>query len=386
MISNEQKHILISILGRTPQILTEALYALMISRKIPISEIWVLTTKEGYPAISEHLLDSHHGKFYEFCHDWNIDPSTIKFDAEHIMVAEDLDHRSQASPDAEQCEPLVNLILKVLRMLTSDPTIVLHCSLAGGRKTMSVYFAYALQFFGRPQDKLYHVLTQPQEFLNHADFYYIPPHHRFLELGNGKSISTEQATIELIEVPYIRLRNKMEYLFGNKELSFDEMVRLTQNELEQMPDLPPLVVDLAKKRITIGNKEIHLTPIEIATYRYYAERSKARSDNISVKDYERYFEYAEGGCFFPDQGLKRLLEIYHSVAPQGTIDRFKRDALDKGRLPFDRACEHFSRIKRKITSALGDDELAEYYIISAVGRYRKCYGIKLDKGKIVMVP
>ena len=379
----QQKHVLLSILGRTPQILTEALYALIIQRKIPISEIWVLTTREGFETIIDYLIHPQSGKFYAFCHDWQIDAQKIKFNSEQILVAEDLSSPSKAMPDTQECEPLVNLILTVLRNLTNDPNTVLHCSLAGGRKTMSVYFAYALQFFGRPQDKLYHVLTQPMELQNHAEFYYIPPQPRYLVSGTGKKISTDQASIELIEVPYIRLRNKMEYLFGNKELSFDEMVRLTQSELEQMPNLPPLVIESQKKLITIGNKKVLLTPIEMAFYRYYAERSLSRSDDVPVKEYEQYFEKADGE-WFPSDSLAQVLTHYRQIFSDSAVERFV-ESLDKGYLSFNRACQYFSRVKRKILNALGDEELAEYYIISAVGRYRKCYGIKVDKSKILMV-
>jgi len=148
-MNNSPKHILISLLGRTPQILTETLYALMIRRKIPISEIWVLTTNECVPAITQKLLDSGAGKFYQFCRDWGIDEHKIKFNSEHILLAGDISNSPTAPPNSDSCEPLVNLILNVLRNLTHDPNTVLHCSLAGGRKTMSVYLAFALQFFGR---------------------------------------------------------------------------------------------------------------------------------------------------------------------------------------------------------------------------------------------
>ena len=383
MTNNQPKHILISLLGKTPQILTETLYALMVQQKIPISGVRVLTTEECLPAITANLLDSNSGKFYRFCRDWQIDSRQIKFNAQHILVAEDLGEKSYAPPDARQCEPLVNLILTELRALTSDPDTVLHCSLAGGRKTMSVYFAYALQFFGRGQDRLYHVLVQPQAFQNHQDFFYIPPQPQDLITADGNQISTATAKIELIEVPYIRLRDRLAYLFNEKQLSFEKLVTMTQNELAQMPNLPPLEINLVTKRIKIGNRQINLSPIELAIYQYYAERTKNRPDDISVKSYHSYFEYAEGP-FFPEAGLKRLLTIYRGIAPYGTVERFEK-TLDKGSLTFERACQYFSRIKRKIQGALQDDELAEYYIVSAVGRYRKCYGIKVDGAKIRIV-
>lgn len=47
-MTDSYNNILISLLGRMPQILTETLYALMIRRKISISEIWVLTTIEDF--------------------------------------------------------------------------------------------------------------------------------------------------------------------------------------------------------------------------------------------------------------------------------------------------------------------------------------------------
>ena len=183
-MDNQKTHILVSLLGRTPQILTETLYALMIRRKIPISEICVLTTKQGQRAITEHLLHPQMGKFYEFCCDWQIDPLKIKFNSESISVAHDLHNEIDIFLQAEKAEPLINLILRELKKLTADQNTVLHCSLAGGRKTMSVYFAYALQFFGRTQDKLYHVLTQPQEFQDDVDFYYLLSQLRILSFSN----------------------------------------------------------------------------------------------------------------------------------------------------------------------------------------------------------
>jgi len=78
------------------------------------------------------------------------------------------------------------------------------------------------------------------------------------------------------------------------------------------------------------------------------------------------------------------LRGYEKIASPNAVDRFV-ETLDNGYLSFNRACQYFSRIKRKIQSALGDDELAEYYIIAAVGRYRKGYGIKLDGAKIRIV-
>lgn len=376
-MNRQKKHLLISLIGRTPQILTESLYALIIKRKIPISEIHVLTTKEGEHAIRENLLAPVTGKITAFSREWDVE---IPLSQENIHVANDsISSPGKANPD----QSMVNLILKLLHSLTEDPDTVLHCSIAGGRKTMSIYFAYALQFFGREDDRLYHVLVHPEEFQNHRDFYYIPPHPAILKTTEGQEISTQSATIDLIEIPFIRLGAKREYIFGdNWPLTYEDMVRLTQAKLEQLPDVPQLIIDLKRNKVNIGLRKIHLSPIELATYYYYAERSKSRQDAVPLKDYEQYFEAADG-YYFQSQGLKRIIDIYQNLVSAGTYDNFIR-SLDKGNLPFERACQHFSRIKRKIRNALQNDDLTEYYVISAVGTYRKSYGIKLDKSKIIL--
>ena len=110
-------------------------------------------------------------------------------------------------------ESLGDFIADFVRDRTEDPSVRLHCSLAGGRKTMSFYLGSALQLFGRTWDKLYHVLVTP-EFESHPDFYYKPKKNRVLELkdNNGKvlrRLHTKNAQISLAELPFVRLRDKI---------------------------------------------------------------------------------------------------------------------------------------------------------------------------------
>ena len=374
-MKNPNRHILISLLGRTPQLLTESLYALKIQKQIPISEIWVLTTPEGKQAVYEKLLSQGKGQFYKFCHDWDIDQESIQFDSNNFLIAP---ARESLSADQEGCEPLVDKMMELVRKLTSESDTILYCSLAGGRKTMSVYLAYTLQLYGRTQDKLFHVLTSPEVFEDQKNFYYPPPKKKKIKLSDGKKIYTDLADVLMVDVPYVHLRQLLPFPIDEMDFTFDELVHWTQ----QMLELPQLVIDLHGKCIFIGNKKVDLTPIEFATYQYYAERSRDRSEKIQVTDYVQYFEKFDG-YFLSDEGLARLLEIYTQLVSAGTVDRFKYNALKKGRLPYERACEHFSRIKGKIKKALNENALLDYYIISGVGRYGKCYGIKLDKSRIV---
>lgn len=87
--SSNRRHILIALLGRTPQILTETLYALCVDRGVPISEVWVISTQEGYHLALEKLLAPEHGQFYKMQKDYPEQYGNIRFSAEHILVASD---------------------------------------------------------------------------------------------------------------------------------------------------------------------------------------------------------------------------------------------------------------------------------------------------------
>ncbi len=371
------KHILLSLCGITPQIITETLYGLMIQRQIPIEEISLVTTHEGQTCILDTLLGNGTGIYYQFCQDYQLAVDKIKFDNSQIYVAPDLTR----APEAQGGLGFPDLILDIVREKTRSPETVLHCSLAGGRKTMSIYFALAMQFYGRAQDKLYHIMVCPPEFENNPGFYYPPPQPQMIRTPNGQLISTTQAHIELAEIPIIKLSNRT--LFETPNLTYTEMVALTQNELSQMPVVPALQIDIPRRVLRIATHQILLTPIEMAVYVYYAHRSLNRKDQIRVTDYEQYFETAEGN-FFPETALARLLEIYKQIAPEGMLERFT-STLVKGMLEFERVVQYFSRIKGKIQRALGDEIPADFYLIAPVGRYRKCYGIKLDKSKIKII-
>ena len=52
-----------------------------------------------------------------------------------------------------------DMIVNFIRQQCADDKTELHVSIAGGRKSMGFYIGYALSLFGRPQDKLSHVLV-----------------------------------------------------------------------------------------------------------------------------------------------------------------------------------------------------------------------------------
>jgi CRISPR-associated protein (TIGR02584 family) len=149
----ETRHLLVALLGRTPQVLTETLYALCVQEGIPISEVAAISTQEGRQVALDKLLDSRAGRFYQLQQDYPAQCRQLRFSENQIFVARDgllPLHDIQSRRDSEN---FLELILRVLWEKTSDPQIAVHCSLAGGRKTMSSYMALVMQMLGREQPK-----------------------------------------------------------------------------------------------------------------------------------------------------------------------------------------------------------------------------------------
>jgi CRISPR-associated protein (TIGR02584 family) len=152
------RRILLAVTGLSPQILTETLYALAVKRKpawIP-TEIHVITTKPGAENLRQALLSNDAAWFHRLRQDYRL--PEIAFDIENIHVitgpggmllddiVEDTDN-----------EAVADFITEQVRSLTADPKASLHVSIAGGRKTMGFFIAYALSLFGRLQDRLSHI-------------------------------------------------------------------------------------------------------------------------------------------------------------------------------------------------------------------------------------
>src|SRR5262245_33676219 len=161
----------VAVVGLTPQVITETVYYLTQVHRPPVAlaGIHVLTTQLGQTQLLTQLLAPHSGHFHASCAEYGLDPATIDFEVHVLRDAagiplEDIRTATDSRAVADQ-------IAALIRHLTGDPTTRLYCSLAGGRKTQSVLLGFALQLYGRPQDRLLHVLVD-EALQNHPAFFY----------------------------------------------------------------------------------------------------------------------------------------------------------------------------------------------------------------------
>lgn len=374
------KEVFIFVAGATPQIITETIYALAAS-KYPVfpDEIIVITTVYGKQQIEESLFKKDILK--KLADEYNI-PAIPLNDQSFVIIKDEKGSLLNDITNSNDNEALGDIICSVVKDKASDKTSRLHCSLAGGRKTMSFYLGSALQLFGRSWDKLYHVLVTP-EFESNPDFFYKPVKNTTIKCrlpdGSTKALNTKDAEVYLAELPFIRLGSKL-HLNGK---GFRELVSEGQKEIDIATMQPEVKVNLASSTIQIGEKTIRLSPMHLMIYTAYLRRK-----HYHCKYGKRIYCHDCTDCFpsllelTTRPALEEMAKDYMITAPAKVDDLLYKY---KSGLSLEAIRQAVSKIKKVICLALNDEVLASYYSVATSQRtYHKNskHGIKVEKQKI----
>lgn len=256
-----KKNILLCVTGMSPQIITETLYALAVEQHPPFvpDEIHLITTSEGAEYARLTLLDPEQGQYHSLCREYGLDANNICFDDSTIHLIGDAQPLDDIRSIADN-EQAADDIIALVQDLTADPHCAIHASIAGGRKTMGFYLGYAFSLFGRPQDRISHVLVSAP-FESHREFFYPPKQPRVLRTREDRPISTKDARITLAQIPFVRLREQLgNVLPSAQQHSFKELVRQAQLSLAPAE----LIIDTHTHRIRCNGYTVPLRPTEMA--------------------------------------------------------------------------------------------------------------------------
>ena len=260
------RRILLAVCGLSPQIVTETIYALASSPDAPFvpTEVHLLTTREGAQRAELSLLSDDLGWFHKLCEDYHL--PTIRFNRKHIHILRDANERGMDDiRSVDDNRAAADFMTARVREFTADASCALHVSIAGGRKTMGFYLGYALSLYGRPQDRMSHVLVS-EPFENSIEFFYPTPYSRVLQTRDGRLADTAMAEVTLAEIPFVSLRHGLPQALLSGHASFNETVAAAQAALAP----PELVIDLARRRILAGGQVIDLPPAELALLAVFA--------------------------------------------------------------------------------------------------------------------
>lgn len=271
-----EKRILLAVGGMSPQILTETLYALAVDNPEPFipTEVHLISTVSGAKKAALELLHSKTGKFHQLCRDYGLE--NICFNAESIIVISD--ENGTLLDDIKtpaQNQAAADFITRVVSRLTHDENTALHVSIAGGRKTMGYYLGYALSLYGRPQDRLSHVLVT-ERYENLRDFFYPTPDSLVIYDRDNQALDAHEAKVMLAQIPFVRLRRGIPQELLNGQTSFNDSIRFAQ----RLEAEPRLLIDLNKKRLFAYELEIDLTEINFAFYLWMIEETVTKAGVI----------------------------------------------------------------------------------------------------------
>lgn len=332
------RRILLAVSGLSPQIVTETIYALAAQADAPFvpTEVHLITTREGANRAELSLLSDDLGWFHKLCADYHL--PGIQFSRKNIHIMRDANERGMDDiRSVEDNRAAADFITARVREFSADPNCALHVSIAGGRKTMGFYLGYALSLYGRPQDRLSHVLVS-EPFENSIEFFYPTPYSRVLQTRDGKLADTAMAEVTLAEIPFVSLRHGLPQALLSGHASFGQAVQAVQASLAP----PELLIDLTGRCIRAGARTIELAPAELALLAVFARQLLNQAGALPA----------------PSKGVpdlpwaKRFLKEYRAItgtlADTDATERALKSGMDG---------EYFSirksKLERKLKAALG---------------------------------
>jgi len=368
-------NILLAVTGLTPQVITEALYALRHEGR-EIHAVHIITTRGGRDRIFADLLAPEDGGYQMFLADQGIPPASIDFGARNVHVLRDSKGREiDDIITPEDNESLIQTCLDLAFQFTADPENAVFFLIAGGRKTMTSCLTLAAQLYGRRQDRLLHVLVSP-EFENCRAFWFPPRQSATIQLRNEKGqpfwMETRYARIDLITIPFVSVRD---------QLSPDMLDRprppaeLMQALVRDMPRI--LVVNLAEGKLVFGRTELDMHPARLALYAFFAGRKKeCRLTQPCADCTDCFLEAAEM------IGNEAVTRMYERIPGGRLIDEMSESGIRS--LDMENFQSYKSKIRNDLLNAFGQAALADLEISSCGTRPGLKYGIRLDRNRIRM--
>lgn len=356
------RRILMAVTGLSPQVVTETLYALAVASDpawIP-DEIQLITTAEGAKRARLALLSEKPGWFRRLLQDHSL-PS-VQFGPQNIHLLKDALGKPLSdirTPEDNKCT--ADFITERVREIT-DMNSELHVSIAGGRKTMGYYLGYALSLFGRPQDRLSHVLVS-EPFESCWDFFYPTPYSQVITTRDSKLADTADAEVTLAQIPFVSLRGGLPKRLQKGHASFSQTVEVAQRALQPAE----LIIDLENRRLSVAREIVCLPPADMAFYSLFARRRKEGKHHVRWTDPSIADEYL---------GEYARIVGQFSSAYESAGQRLKDGATKEW---FE---ERKSKTNGQLKNILGETLAGPYLIESKGGKPKTCFGLALKSESI----
>lgn len=307
---NKPHVVLFAVLGMSPPVLTETVWALAQENpKIIPDRVCVITTTRGREDVRRELLSS--GVWEELRKTLRAgDRLEFGDTAHHIQVVTRGAKELEDIGSREDNEALADFILEKLRAFTETPDTRVIASIAGGRKTMSALLYACMTLIGRETDRVTHVLVAPSLERQRDPRFYFPRNRRQARL------------VRLMDIPFVPLRNAFADL-GRMPGRFHAMVRHYSRELQTAPERVSIRLD--QEGVRINGRTAKLSRDAFAALRFLIRLNQPNPENRSIQDVEKEFaEFLAANPMLPKGSAKDYLRKWVSDLRR----ELKRDGFD----------------------------------------------------------
>ena len=232
--------------------------------------------------------------------------------------------------------------------------------------------------YGRPQDRLYHLLVSP-EFESNREFYYPPKKSKSIQLSDTKGEpffkETKFAEVNLIPLPFFSIRD-----------------RITPDLLEQpcdpgtlmlsliKEDTQTLTVNLVNCKVVYKTVEADLRPSRMALYAFFVMQKKN-----CEKDVETCGNCTD--CFMDIQEVFKsqdeITRIYRNISGTRPLNEMSKTGIT-GLDPYNFQMTK-GKIKKRLLDRYGPYALKNLEIAAIGSRPNTRYGIRMDRSAIEVV-
>ncbi len=324
MNSKEDKrtHVLISLCGMSPAVITETVFALTESGDPP-EQVIVITTSAGAVGLREKLWNSGVWTALMRRLPYKID---FSLNQKHLRLLPDGDRDAADVVHSPTVENAASFILDVLRQYTENPDTRITFSIAGGRKTMSALGALCMSLLGRHDDRLCHILVNPpfdDPMLNPV--FYFPQPGRIHTDRNGNVYDSGTAELTLSDLPFVQCRYLLANELGRLPGDYVRMVELANRTVTRLKPSEKLELVPAQLTVRIGNGAFRLQFRQFLLYWMLAERRSRGLDHL----YHRKDLYEEFVGFVEHVQKKVPQRYWYSCSALQENDKIREDTLNK---------------------------------------------------------
>lgn len=297
---NKKKTVLISVVGTSPAVVTETVWALAHSKKPVVpKKVVVITTDEGRKRLETQLLTGKPSVWEMMCkalqREGLRDAMEIEFgrNVSYLKVVPDEQHGNAADlRSVADNMRAADLMLDTIRTYSENPEYDIYASIAGGRKSMGALLLSCMSLLGRDGDHVNHVLMTPEapglKNAKSKGLFYFPEKgatYEYLDADKRlQKIAAGKVKIDLFDIPFVRIRGWFPEKFGELPPSYGSMVNAIRKKAPPAELLPIVRLDVSRGLCRIGDSDCPFGGLEFALLYVLAKKVFDRDEQYKVFD------------------------------------------------------------------------------------------------------